>query len=437
MKKKLMGDALMIHFDFQHCFGGGRWNVGVSQAAFEASSKNLVPFLGKVRTRGQGFYDIFEDDSVVSSIDAYKRQMEGTFDDVVVLGIGGSALGAMALRDGLGGLFSSAGPSLYVLENIDPDFVVGLLSRLNLKRTLFLVVSKSGKTVETFSQYLFFRDQVERSGGLVFKHFVFVTDSEGGLLCEIARKDQIPVFSIPVNVGGRFSVLTNVGLLPAALMGVNIEALLEGAREMRDLFLSDRFEENLSFQLATIQYLSFQKGRSIHVLMPYASRLKSFTAWWAQLLAESTGKINDQGVSTGMTPLPALGVTDQHSLLQLLMQGPDDKFTLFLRVRNFEKDPLIPVGVKHLSIDFLKNVSFSRLLNTACEGTAIALAEGGRSSLTIEVSEISAHTLGALFFLFEGTTAFLGEYLGVDAFDQPGVERSKMLVREKLSSCVD
>lgn len=420
----------MINLNFHNCHKINSTH-GFAQSEFQTQSKNLPHFLKKIHARNQGFCNILDDKNVVKKINNYKQSIEGRFDDIVVLGIGGSALGTIAIRDALKKTFKQSPPHLHVLENIDPDVISELLTHVNLKKTLFLVISKSGGTAETLSQYLFFRNEIETSGSMAHKHFVFIT-GETGLLRKIADKDNIKTFNIPSNVGGRFSVLTNVGLIPSALIGIDIESLLSGAKEMRDAFLSEKFENNLPFQLATIQYLSHKKGKNINILMPYASRLKSFTAWFTQLLAESTGKINSSKENTGITPLSALGATDQHSLLQLLSEGPNDKLTIFLKVINFKKNSTIPVNIDHENVNFLKDVSFSQLLNTQQEGTATSLTENNRPNITIEIPEISEKTLGSLFFLFEGSTAFLGEYLEINSFDQPGVERSKVLTRESL-----
>ena len=421
-----------MKLNLQNCFQVSP-DHSFSQSAFKAQKENIPDFLEKIHARKQGFYEVLDDKNVIQQINEYKQQIEGKFDDIIVLGIGGSALGTIALRDSLKGTFKNTGPHLHVLENIDPETITELRTHINLKKTLFLVISKSGGTAETLSQYLYFRNEIEVSGGMAHKHFIFIT-GESGLLKEIAEKDNIKTFNIPSSVGGRFSVLTNVGLLPAALIGINIEELLNGAKEMRSSFFSEDFQKNFPFQLATAQFLLLKKNKHINTLMPYTSKLKSFTAWFTQLLAESTGKINTEGKNTGITPLSALGATDQHSLLQLMSEGPNDKLTIFIKVKNFQNNPTIPVNVDHAKVNFLKEVSFGKLLNTELEGTAASLTERDRPNVTIEIPEISEKTLGALFFLFEGATAFLGEYLDINAFDQPGVERSKKITRASLNS---
>jgi glucose-6-phosphate isomerase len=413
----------MIQINFENLFKTG----AIKKSDFEKSGKNLPTFLKQIESRNQGFYQIFSDESFLSEVEQIKvfaSSVAGKYDDIVVCGIGGSALGTMAIRDALRPFFSHKKPHLHVLENIDPDLISDLSDHLVLARTLFLVISKSGGTPETISQYLYFHQKVEAAGLSLKDHFVVITGDSGFLKSEV-EQHNLPQFTVPDNVGGRFSVLTSVGLLPAALMGIDIDALLSGGEEMVELFLSNNFDQNMCFQLASAQFLSKKTNQ---VLMPYATKLRSFSAWFTQLLAESTGK-----EGKGFTPISALGATDQHSQLQLFSDGPNDKLILFLEVQHFTTDPVIPVLVDHEKTCFLKNITFGKLLNTELAGTRADLTEKKRPNLTISIDSLSEETLGALFLLFEGSTAFLGEFLEVNAFDQPGVERSKVLTREYLS----
>ncbi len=422
----------LVQIDFGNIFKISSEH-GIVESEFQKSGDLIPDFLAKIKARDQGFYQILDDEKALDEIEDFAQKCEGKYDDIVVLGIGGSALGTITLRDAFSPLFGKTNPHLHVLENIDPDMISEILDPLDLSRTLFLAISKSGGTPETLSQYMFFRKAVEDAELKAQDHFVFITDPQDSLLLEIGKAENISLFFIPSNVGGRFSVLTSVGLLPTALIGIDIRALMEGAKNMRDQFSSENFEKNIPFQLATVQHLCGTKGKTQNVLMPYATKLRTFAGWFAQLLAESTGKINKEGVNVGLTPVPSLGATDQHSQLQLFAEGPNDKLVIFLRVNNFDSDPEIPVILENRKVDFLKGVKFSQLLNTEQKATADALTENNRPNCTIEISEISEEVLGQLFLLFEGATAFLGEYLQIDAFDQPGVERSKILTKEYLS----
>ncbi|MBI5414405.1 glucose-6-phosphate isomerase [Candidatus Peregrinibacteria bacterium] len=411
---------------------------GLSLGEIESESSRISGFLEKIHARDQGFYqnEVLENEELVLSIEKFAKKVKGKYDYVVVLGIGGSSLGMIALKDAFGNLFLGTHPQIYILDNIDPVFISECEEVLNLQKTLFLVITKSGGTPETLSQYFYFLKKVEEKKLVLKEHFVFITDPKKGLLREEVEKKGIPSFPVPENVGGRFSVLTAVGLVPAALIDVNIQNLLNGAKAMREKFLSQNISENLPFQIATIQYLLSKKGKNITVMMPYAQKLFRFADWYRQLLAESIGKEkneNGEKVHTGLTPVNALGVTDQHSQAQLYMEGPNDKFILFLEVEKFEKDIEIPLPKEfHDSVHFLENTSFAKLMRVEKKATADALTEYGKPNITVHIPEISEEHLGELFLLFEGAIAFLGEYFGINAFDQPGVELSKNLTKKYL-----
>lgn len=418
----------MIAIDLQNVFACS--NPLISKGEFENYSSKLKGYLEKIQKQDIGFYKyIFNE---FDGIKKYAKDVEGLYEEIIILGIGGSALGTICLKDALEKVNSS--PRLTVLDNIDPYLIENTLNKIELSKTLFIVISKSGSTPETLAQYLFFRNEVEKNKLDAKNHFVFITDNEKGFLREVSIKENIKSFDIPENIGGRFSVLTAVGLLPACLIGINIDNLLTGARQMSEKFLSGNFDENICFQTAVVQYLLYKKGVNINVLMPYSNRLKTFSAWYTQLLAESIGKIDRNGESIGITPVGSLGATDQHSQVQLYNEGPNDKLLMFLEVKNHQSTVVIPSTKTHTSdLDYLKNVSFEKLLNTELSATRDTLNEYGKANLSVRVDFVDAHHLGALFLLFEGATAFLGELLEVNTYDQPGVENGKILTRKYLS----
>ncbi len=403
----------------------------ITKDDFDDFTKNLIPSLEKIHEKNQGFYQIFNDKDFLDEVDRiekFSNSVKNKFTDIVVCGIGGSALGAIAIRDSLTPIFNKNTPKLHILENIDPDMINDITNYLDLKTTLFIVISKSGGTPETLSQYLYFRNLLEKNNLNLAEHIVTIT-GKSGFLREQTDLHELTSFSIPENIGGRFSVLTTVGLLPSALIGIDIRELLSGGQSISEQFLCSDINNNLPFQLATVQFLS---KKTNHVIMPYATKLRSFGAWFTQLLAESTGKINSSGENVGFTPIPSLGVTDQHSQLQLFAEGPNDKLIIFIAVKDFEKNIKIPVSDNHKKINFLKGKTFEDLLSAEQKGTAQALTENSRPNCTIKIDKISAKNLGELFVLFECATAFLGEFLEINAFDQPGVERSKILTRKVL-----
>ena len=364
------------------------------------------------------------------------------FEDIVVLGIGGSGLGGIALRDALLGPFWNQldaeerdhFPRLHVVDNPDPFTFRGLLERIDPARTLFNVISKSGTTAETMAQYLVARERVEAAVGAdkARGHFLFTTDPSNGVLRRISEAEGIPALPVPENVGGRFSVLSPVGLLPAAVCGIDPDRLLAGAARMEERCRTPSLADNPAGLLAVLLHHSDQaRGRHIHVLMPYADRLRSLAAWFQQLWAESLGKARgDDGTKkgTGPTPLAALGATDQHSLLQLLMEGPHDKVVLFVDVVDPGEDLAIPA--RHPEIDalaYLGGHTLGGLLATERKATAEALRREGRPNATFVMPSISPEAVGELIMLFQIATVYAGALYGVNPLDQPGVELSKRL----------
>ncbi len=364
------------------------------------------------------------------------------FEDVVVLGIGGSGLGATALKEALLGPFWNVlsdeerdhFPRLHVIDNPDPFTFRSLLGRIDPARTMFNVVSKSGATAETMAQYLVAREWVESAVGAdkARGHFLFTTDPAQGALRQIGEAEDIPMLPVPENVGGRFSVLSAVGLLPAAVCGVDPRALLAGAAAMEERCRTEVLAENPAGVLATLLHQADrEQGRPIHVLMPYADRLRSVALWFQQLWAESLGKavtLGGEARPTGPTPVAALGATDQHSLLQLLMEGPHDKVVLFIDVEDAEADVSIPKRHPGIpSLAYLGGHSLGELLAVERAATAEALRRAGRPNATLTMPRVGAEELGQLLMLFQIATVYGGALYDVDPLDQPGVELGKRL----------
>ena len=387
------------------------------------------------RGKGEiGFFDLPWASETTRRVQEVADSFGQWFENVVLLGIGGSGLGAVTLRDALlAPLWNERDeegreyfPRLYVLDNPDPATVGPLLDRLDLRKTLFNVISKSGSTAETMALYLVIRERLAAVVGeeKVHGHFLFTTDPEKGALRRIADAEQIPTLAVPPNVGGRFSVLTPVGLWPAAVTGIDIEELLAGAGAMEQRCRTDKLLENPAGVLATLlHHAATEDGKPIHVLMPYADRLRSFALWFQQLWAESLGK-----AGTGPTPLPAVGATDQHSQVQLFMEGPRDKVVIFLAVKEGGDAIVIPaLHPEIVELGYLGGHSLGELLDSERRATAEALRQAGRPSITIELEKVDAAALGALFMLFQIATVYAGALAGVDPLDQPGVELGKRL----------
>jgi glucose-6-phosphate isomerase len=395
-----------------------------------------------------GFLDLPENRALHQQTLDYVQQVKlraGELTDVVVLGIGGSALGPIALRTSLRppqwNLLDDAArggePRLHVLDNVDPANISALLGRLDLRRSLFVVISKSGGTAETMAQYLVVRARLNEVLGEAGarERLVFVTDPQKGALRTIARNEKIAALEIPANVGGRFSVLTPVGILPAALIGIDTADLLAGAADMRTRCASKVLGNNIAGTWAALQYLADTKhGRPIQVLMPYSDALRDMADWFVQLWAESLGKHRVEGDSgVGPTPLGALGATDQHSKVQLFMEGPGDKTVTFIGVEEGGVDVTIPrlhADVPELA--YLGGHQLGELLDIERRATAGALARRGRPNMTLTLERVDPFHIGALFMFLELATAYAGRLYGVNAFDQPGVELGKQFTYAML-----
>jgi glucose-6-phosphate isomerase len=412
---------------------------GISTDHWNSAAANFEAAFDSVAARrasGElGFFSLPADARLLAQTISFVERTRGRYRDVVLLGIGGSALGPTALRTALRppqwnllpDEVREGWPRLHVLDNVDPVTVAATMARVRLRDTLFLVVSKSGGTAETMAQYLIVRAKLQGAGLPLAEHLVFVTDPAKGALRPIATSENIPALDIPPDVGGRFSVLTPVGLLPAALIGIDTGAILAGALDMVGRCETRDVARNPAGAWAVLQWLAdTQAGRRIHVMMPYADTLRDVAAWFVQLWAESLGKIRPDGSHTGPTPLPALGATDQHSQVQLFMEGPLDKTVTFIAVR----EPATDVAIPSLHADvpdlaYLGGHSLWELLTAERRATAGALAARGRPSATIELDRVDPWHMGALLMFFEIATAYAGALYGINAFDQPGVELGK------------
>jgi glucose-6-phosphate isomerase len=375
-------------------------------------------------------------DGVMALVDKHRP---GTT-DLVVLGIGGSALGNIALHTALRPatynlLTDSArgGPRLFVLDNVDPaliDDVLGLLGR-RLKTTLVNVISKSGETAETASAFMIFRELLrKRLGDEAFGgRIVATTDLAKGTLNKIAQADRYDMLAVPDDVGGRFSVLSPVGLFSAAMCGIDIDKLLAGAAKMAEKCALHHWHANPATLLAAVHYLMMGKGKPIHVMMPYSNRLYGLADWFRQLWAESLGKAHDragQEVNVGPTPVKALGTTDQHSQVQLYREGPNDKLVTFIEVTGHPAEVRIPdVFADVPGLAYLRRKKISALLSAEKAATEFALAKSQRPSLTLRFDAIDEESVGAFFYLYEFVTSLMGELLNINAYDQPAVELGK------------
>lgn len=374
---------------------------------------------------------------VVEDIIKTAKHVRKNFDNFVVLGIGGSALGPTAVFQSLCHLRHNElkrskrkAPKFYVEDNVDPERMASLLDILDLEKTMFNVVTKSGATSETMSQYLIIFDILKsKFKDKAKEHIIVTTSATKGNLIKIAQKEGFKTFYIPDGVGGRFSELCPVGLLPAAILGIDIKVMLKGAAHMDKLCASKDYRKNPALLSALLEYLSMKKGKNISVMMPYADSLKYIADWYCQLWGESLGKAVDKDgnyVYAGQTPVKSLGVTDQHSQVQLYREGPFDKVITLIAVENFRGDVTISEGCSDMpDVNFLCGHTMSELINTERKATEYALTTAERLNYTIILPEVNAFTIGELLYLFELETAYAGAMLNIDTFNQPGVEGGK------------
>ncbi len=368
----------------------------------------------------------------------YAAMTQGRFDNILVLGIGGSALGGMAVCEALlkpyWNLLSDEQrnnmPKIFFLDNIDPDQMNGLLNVLDLKKTLVNVITKSGSTAETMSQFMILKNRLEEELGDDYrKHIVATTDQTTGILRQISNEEGYKTFVIPDDVGGRFSVFSAVGLLPFALVGIDIEELMQGVKDMDLALKNTDIRHNIAAQNALIHYLmDTQKGKNLAVMMPYSSRLKYVSDWFVQIWAESLGKnknLDGEPVCVGPTPIKAVGATDQHSQIQLYNEGPNNKLITFIRVKEFDSSIEIPKIFEYTGIGYLGGKTINELLNAEADATRVTLVDYQRPNVTITLDNISPYNIGQLLYMLEVQTAITGALYHINAFDQPGVEQAK------------
>jgi len=423
----------MLVYDYSNLIEENIGKEGISSNFLETNKGLLQEIDNEIKAKRQdgsfGFMELPFHQPELNEIKKMASDARKKWENIIVLGIGGSSLGAMAIHQALHHHFynllnaekRNGYPRIFFMDNVDPELVQGILDVIDIKHTLFLVISKSGKTAETLSHFLFFLEKVRKQGDPI-KQIIIITDPEKGPLREIARSEGFLTFSVPPNVGGRYSVLSAVGLVPVAFLGIDIDALLAGAQAM-----AKRCEtiENPAYLFALIQFLFLQKGKNIHVMFPYAQALLGMADWWRQLWAESLGKEGN-----GPTPVKALGVTDQHSQLQLYMDGPRDKIITFITVKDYGNDVFIPHSFKDFpDLAYLGGHTFNELIQAEQLATEVALTKAGCPNGKFVLDNIDAFTLGEFIYCLELATVSCGLFMGINPLNQPGVELGKRYTR--------
>ncbi len=444
-KTKEWRNSMRVTVDYNYMMSKSLGDKGITDGELRAvkdKAQEAFDYVAANRGRDDlfmGWTELpYNQEAIVNDILATAKEVRKKFKYFVVLGIGGSALGPIMAFNALKHLHYNElpqkdrnGPKFYVEDNVDPVRMQALLDVIEPEKTCFNVISKSGATSETMTQFLIIADILEKKGVNLPDNMIFTTDACRGNLIKIDDKfgGKFKKYILPDGVGGRFSELCPVGLLPAAVLGIDIKGMLAGAAYMDGLCSKPSVSKNPALACAALQYISMQQGKNIHVLMPYSDNLKLMADWYCQLWAESLGKAVDYAgntVNAGTTPVKSLGVTDQHSQVQLYTEGPYDKVVTFISVKKYATEMPIAHGCEDIpDVGFLGGHTMQELIQAENKATAYALMRAGRVNYTIELPEINAFTLGQLMYLLELQTAYTGAMLNVNTFNQPGVENGK------------
>ena len=408
-------------------------NAGRSAKEFKSLEKRLKKAnkqISRLReSEQQGFMDLPYDQQSVRTMQKLARQVKLRFENMIVIGIGGSDLGTRAIYQALG--HTVDGVKLYFAgNNTDPDSLSDLLEQIDLKKTAINIVSKSGTTMETMCAFLIIREALIKKVGKKkhVQHVIVTTDLTKGVLEKIANREGYQTLAHPLNVGGRFAVLSSVGLFPAACAGISISRILKGAQSIENEHRG-RGVRSAPARFAAAHFLAYQKSdQHIHVCMPYTDRLQQFGLWFRQLWAESLGK-SDQ---IGPTPIAALGATDQHSQLQLYLDGPKNKLITVIKCEQFNARLIVPKTYEIDQINYFQGKPFSILNQAELMATIRALNKRNVANILLTIPKISPESLGALFMFYELACAYLGELFLINTYDQPGVQLEKTAVKHIL-----
>ncbi len=363
------------------------------------------------------------------------EELRKKFSTLVVLGIGGSALGSRTAIEALRWTVPhSERRQVLILDNLDPIDFEEKWAQIDLSKTLFAVITKSGGTIETLAQMSVVLERLEKEKLPWREHIICITDPTSGVLRKWVESEGLRSLEVPSSVGGRFSVLTAVGLFPIAFAGIQAEALLEGANEFyRGQVVDPNRMAQLGARLAELEKGSFAG----HVLLPYATLLKDFGSWFVQLWGESLGKETKSSGRVGPLPMAAVGATDQHSLLQLLMEGPNRIVNAFIKIKQWPQTSSRVPTLNRLPAEFSASSfafgkTFGEILNAEAEATQKALAQQGRPIYEVNLESLDAKSLGALFAFYMDLTSYTAAAYDLNPYDQPGVELGKKILPELL-----
>jgi glucose-6-phosphate isomerase len=417
---------MIYHQSIENCFpaAGGSALQETYANLLETASREVAVLRDRI-----AFLDLSSQKTDLHAANDLAQQHREDFEDVVVFGAGGSSLGGRVLC----ALADSNSPRLHFVENIDPHTIATLFRRIDFLKTGFLVISKSGETAETLAQVLVTLDQFRTTLGedRIREHMTMITGPGDSPLRALAERFRIRTLDHNPDLGGRYSALSLVGLLPAMIAGLDPVAVIEGATTARDAALdAGRPEENAPAIGAAISVaLQRRFGVVSTVMMPYVDRLEDFSRWYRQLWAESLGKGGE-----GTTPISALGTVDQHSQLQLYLDGPADKFITVLLGPMVGEGPRVdPSLASDPRISYLAGHDLGDLMDVSGMTLVETLARHDRPVRTIRIDHIDEVALGALMMHFMLETVATSRLIGVDPFDQPAVEEGKALVRKHMT----
>ncbi|MBI5205512.1 MAG: glucose-6-phosphate isomerase [Nitrospirae bacterium] len=414
----------MLELNFSNMMGEVIGQKGIAERQIEGIKTTVSNIDKRIKSKERpelAFIDLLEQDT--SEIKKTASFIRDNFENFIILGIGGSALGPRAITEALSPFHNlDKKPRVFIYDNVDPGTLDRMLSLTGLKKTAVNVITKSGSTAETMSSFMILWDRMNKAGSEAHKSFIATTDPEKGNLRKIANEKGLKALSIPSGVGGRYSVLSPVGLLLAEVIGVSADEMLQGARDIHQRCSDAEVWKNPAYLFGVLLYImEREEKRTMNVMVPYADGLKPLAEWFCQLWAESLGKLG-----TGLTPYPSLGTTDQHSQLQLWMEGPEDKVVIFIKVDDYGVDIKIPKVFQDMDgLNYLGGHTMSELIKAEQESTELALAKIKRPNMAIGIPKIDAYHMGQLFHFFEMATAFTGFLYGINPFNQPGVEEGK------------
>ncbi|MBI4684751.1 MAG: glucose-6-phosphate isomerase [Nitrospirae bacterium] len=414
----------MLELNFSNMMGEVIGERGISERQIEGIKTTVHDIDRRIKGRERNelaFIDLLEQDT--TEIKGIASDIRKQFENFIILGIGGSALGPKAILEALSPLHNlDKRPKVFIYDNVDPRTLDRILSLIDIKKTAVNVITKSGSTAETMASFMILWDKFSKSVPDAQKRFFATTDPVKGNLREISNEKGFRTLPIPQNVVGRYSVLSPVGLLLAEVIGINSAEILKGAIDIHKKCSDPEIWKNPAYLFGVLLYImDKEEKKNINVIVPYADGLKSTAEWFCQLWAESLGKLG-----TGSTPYPSIGTTDQHSQLQLWMEGSEDKVIIFVKINDYGCDLKIPMIFHDMDgLSYLGGHTLSELIKAEEESTELALARIKRPNMSISIPKVDAYHMGQMFHFFEIATAFAGFLYGVNPFNQPGVEEGK------------